>query len=161
MTGRSRLVDGLATVNDRIEAARPMAAGGLATLPRSGWSATRTRSTRPSDRSRTGCSASSRRSWRWRQRSPATGSAARWVEAAVLVPYALLLAADPLAHSALGCGVPAPLAGLEAVVAPAHEALVVCRERYALEVVAGIGVVAEARTAGVGALEWPDRGPFG
>lgn len=161
MTGHPRLVDALATVHDRVEAARPMAAGGLATLVALrlvGDPDALHAVVTPVEYGLLGFFLA--------ELLLAVGvagdrSAVRGVEAAVLVPYALLLAAGPLGRATLGCGVPAPLAGLESVVAPAHEALVVCRELYALEVVAGVGVAAEVRTVVADALEWPERGPFG
>lgn len=161
MTSHSRLVDGLATVHDRLEAARPMAAGGLAThimLRLVGDPAAFHGAIKPIEYGLLGffvaelaLAAAVTNDW----------SIVRGVEAAVLVPYVLLLVVGSVAHSVLGCSLPAPWSGLKAVVAPAHESLVVCRELYALEVVAGVGVAAEARTAVVDVLEWPDQGPFG
>ncbi|MFB6117004.1 hypothetical protein [Halosegnis sp.] len=68
----------------------------------------------------------------------------RWLEAGVLVPYILLVGGAFLA-GVVGCGLPAPAGPAAGLFDWLHETVVVCRELVALDVVAGVGVAANAR----------------
>ena len=68
----------------------------------------------------------------------------RWLEAGVLVPYVLLVAGAFLA-GVVGCSLPSVTGPLAGAFDWLHNTVVVCRELVALDVVAGVGIAANAR----------------
>ena len=68
----------------------------------------------------------------------------RWLEAGVLVPYVLLVAGVFLA-GVVGCSLPSVTGPLAGAFDWLHNTVVVCRELVALDVVAGVGLAANAR----------------
>jgi hypothetical protein len=68
----------------------------------------------------------------------------RWLEAGVLVPYVLLVAGVFLA-GVVGCSLPSVTGPLAGTFDWLHNTVVVCRELVALDVVAGVGLAANAR----------------